>query len=356
MAFDFSNIDIRSLMLEMEDLAQIAGLRNFAKLGSELSISAKTQMLIDSKADLNATADIPVMTSAEFATKISDETGSGLVVFDTTPTLVTPILGVASGTSLSLSSDTTDLALLTLINTNADDTGSSLILKKLSSALTDNDYLGHIKWTGYNDAVSPEEITYGRIYVRSVDVSDGNEDGQMEFRVVVAGTERALLRIAGNNVTIGHGVAGVIHALQFDGEDHDGYLDWMGTLDYFRFEDDLLMYSTEKLMFLDTAIGIYSQANTFMDLFADGAIRIGDSSAGAPTNYANFANNGNLSFVGSSGFYPRRIRQTTIPANGTTDTQIDIGELLMWCDSDDSDKIYLVYNDATKGIVSIALA
>jgi hypothetical protein len=46
-------------------------------------------------------ADIPVMTSAEFATKISDETGTGKVVFDTSPTLVTPVLGVATVTSIN---------------------------------------------------------------------------------------------------------------------------------------------------------------------------------------------------------------------------------------------------------------
>lgn len=43
--------------------------------------------------------------------------------------------------------------------------------------------------------------------------------------------------------------------------------------------------STTKLNFLDTAIGIYSQADTFLDLFADGGIRFGNSSAGAPTTY-----------------------------------------------------------------------
>ena len=42
-------------------------------------------------------------TSAEFATVITDETGTGKVVFNTTPTLVTPVLGVATGSQLTLS-------------------------------------------------------------------------------------------------------------------------------------------------------------------------------------------------------------------------------------------------------------
>lgn len=39
---------------------------------------------------------IPIMTSAEFATKISDETGTGLVVYNTSPTLKAPILDVVA--------------------------------------------------------------------------------------------------------------------------------------------------------------------------------------------------------------------------------------------------------------------
>ena len=41
--------------------------------------------------------------SANLASAVTGETGSGALVFATTPTLVTPVLGVATGTSLSLS-------------------------------------------------------------------------------------------------------------------------------------------------------------------------------------------------------------------------------------------------------------
>ena len=62
-----------------------------------------------------------------------------------------------------------------------------------------------------------------------------------------------------------------------------------------------------------------------------------------------------LLFSGTAGFYPRRIRQDDPPASGTGSTQIDVGEVIFWCDSNDSNKVWLVYNDATKGIVKIAL-
>lgn len=49
------------------------------------------------------------LTSAEMASIVTDETGSGLLVFGTSPTLTTPVLGAASATSLTL---TTDLAVV----------------------------------------------------------------------------------------------------------------------------------------------------------------------------------------------------------------------------------------------------
>jgi hypothetical protein len=55
-------------------------------------------------------------TSAELAGVISDETGSGKLVFDTSPTLVTPNIGVATGTSLVLSGDLTVNGTTTTIN------------------------------------------------------------------------------------------------------------------------------------------------------------------------------------------------------------------------------------------------
>jgi hypothetical protein len=46
-------------------------------------------------------SDLAATTSAELAGKISDETGTGTLVFATSPTLVTPTLGVATATSIN---------------------------------------------------------------------------------------------------------------------------------------------------------------------------------------------------------------------------------------------------------------
>jgi hypothetical protein len=55
-------------------------------------------------------------TSAELRTVISDETGTGGLVFADTPTLVTPNIGAATGTSLTLSGDLTVNGTTTTIN------------------------------------------------------------------------------------------------------------------------------------------------------------------------------------------------------------------------------------------------
>ncbi len=57
-------------------------------------------------------SDLAVTTSAELTGKISDETGSGALVFATSPTLVTPTLGVATATSVGFSGATSGTATL----------------------------------------------------------------------------------------------------------------------------------------------------------------------------------------------------------------------------------------------------
>lgn len=50
---------------------------------------------------INLTSNTLVATSAQIAAAVTDETGSGSLVFATSPTLVTPVLGVATATSIN---------------------------------------------------------------------------------------------------------------------------------------------------------------------------------------------------------------------------------------------------------------
>ena len=75
-----------------------------------------------------------------------------------------------------------------------------------------------------------------------------------------------ITKLLGNTLTFGAGTAGTDITVTFDGESNDGVLKWMEDEDYFEFSDDILVASTEKIQFGDTA--------TFLQQSSDGVLRI----------------------------------------------------------------------------------
>jgi len=88
--------------------------------------------------------------------------------------------------------------------------------------------------------------------------------------------------------------------LLFAGGSNTGRFVWSEDEDCFQFDDGVLIAAAEQICFRDTAIGIYSQADSYLDVFADGAVRIGDSAAGAPTNYTQFDATGHQTMAGTA--------------------------------------------------------
>ena len=83
-----------------------------------------------------------------------------------------------------------------------------------------------------------------------------------------------ITKLLGNTLTFGAGTAGTDITITFDGETSDGVLKWMEDEDYFEFSDEILVASTEKLQFRDTAIYINSSTDGQLDLVADTEIQI----------------------------------------------------------------------------------
>ncbi len=113
-----------------------------------------------------AVADVPTMTSAEFATKISDETGTDKVVFNTSPTFVTQITTpkiVATAAALDIQ-PTTDGVNSVRIN---DKDGNSLI-----SVDTTNDRIGFLT-TAPDVDVNVKKTYDGIVTLRVTNPSDG---------------------------------------------------------------------------------------------------------------------------------------------------------------------------------------
>ena len=112
-----------------------------------------------------------------------------------------------------------------------------------------------------------------------------------------------ITKLLGTSITIGDATAGTDITVTFDGETNDGELKWMEDEDYFEFSDDILIASTEKIQFRDTAIYINSSADGQLDLVADTEIQIAATTIdinGAADVSGNLAVGGNLTVAGNA--------------------------------------------------------
>jgi hypothetical protein len=114
-----------------------------------------------------------------------------------------------------------------------------------------------------------------------------------------------ITKLLGTAITIGDGSAGNDIAVTFDGESNDGVLTWKEDEDYFEFSDDILVASTEKLQFRDTAIYINSSTDGQLDLVADTEIQIAATTIDINGNAdisGNLGIGGNLTVTGTTTF------------------------------------------------------
>ena len=131
----------------------------------------------------------------------------------------------------------------------------------------------------------------GASYTRQSSYSDGDviqaSDTNNEFDQLLAafvassghthgggaGEGGPITKMLGTSLTLGDGSDSDI-TVTFNTNANDGVLKWMEDEDYFEFSDDILVASTEKLQFRDTAIYINSSADGQLDLVADTEIQI----------------------------------------------------------------------------------
>jgi hypothetical protein len=87
-----------------------------SKAATPAAVKAAYDLANGKASTANKLGDFAATSSSELAGVISDETGTGALVFANTPTLVTPNIGAATGTSLVLSGDLTVNGTTTTIN------------------------------------------------------------------------------------------------------------------------------------------------------------------------------------------------------------------------------------------------
>ena len=134
-----------------------------------------------------------------------------------------------------------------------------------------------------------------------------------------------ITKLLSNTLTFGAGTAGTDITITFDGETSDGVLKWMEDEDYFEFSDDILVASTEKLQFRDTAIFINSSADGQLDLVADTEIQLAATTVDIN---GNVDVSGTLTVAGAVDFGDAALSNVgavqldSIAGDGDTDTSI----------------------------------
>jgi hypothetical protein len=150
----------------------------------------------------------------------------------------------------------------------------------------------------WNDAAA-----FGARYISH---TASNAIGQMHILTANGGSLVTQLVInQTGDITWGSGAAGKDYVLTVDGETNDGVITWMEDEDYFKFSDDILMNSTERIYFNDTSSSIYDDG-TDLQLTSSNKVKANSLQA---TDY--------YSGVGSQG-----ITQIIVIPDGDTPTHI----------------------------------
>jgi len=149
-----------------------------------------------------------------------------------------------------------------------------------------------------------------------------------------AGEGGAISALLANAITVGAG-QDVDITLAFNANTNDGLLTWKEDEDYFEFNDDILIATTEKLQFRDTAIYINSSTDGQLDLVADTEIQLAATNIDINGN-VDISGTANLDVVDIDGAVniaaattvatdnKIQFRDTGIFLNSSADGQLDI--------------------------------
>ena len=92
---------------------------------------------------------------------------------------------------------------LTITSTDAGATEDPTLELYRNSANPDvADVVGHIDFTGMNDASTPEKVVYAKINSDIADETDGTEDGRLDISVISNGSNSARMTFQGNGHTL----------------------------------------------------------------------------------------------------------------------------------------------------------
>jgi hypothetical protein len=143
----------------------------------------------------NTTTSLGSFTSAQLATALSDETGSGANVFATSPTLVTPILGSATATSITVGSGvainsggiTASSGIITASAFNGTLTGNVVGIASTARDLTSNARVSITHIASQTSSIGISTVST-RLYAESIGVGTNSPSSDIHLRRISSAT------------------------------------------------------------------------------------------------------------------------------------------------------------------------
>ena len=222
-----------TITIGLPDNVTIAG--NLTVNGTTTTVSSTNTTLADSLLELNSGAssnanDTGIImergSTGDNAIMMWDESADKFVVATTTATAdstgnISHTKADFEGADIKGSTGTftsTGIGtVLTVTGTGDDNTeGPALVIKRNSASPADDDKLGALVFKGENDA--DQAVTYGKISANALDVSDGTEDGQLDFKVITNGSSATVATLDATALFLNTGTD-----LTFEGDGADAH-------------------------------------------------------------------------------------------------------------------------------------
>ena len=176
---------MQSSMLKsiVEDFGNGGTIDGDLTISGDLTVSGGGSLSFDEIIEGTQVIDI-TRTEAFLVRKNGD--GGDVMVVDTTNSRVG--IGKAPDTLLHLYSTSASKPILKIENEQGGSNPVSIQMLRNTSSPADDDFIGQIDFRSMNDASTPEEVLYAYISSQSTDITDGTEDGEINFFTMKAGT------------------------------------------------------------------------------------------------------------------------------------------------------------------------
>ena len=101
--------------------------------------------------------------------------------------------------------------------------GPGLVLYRNSSSPADSDLLGNLTFEAKNDA--GQDVNYANLFAQIADASDGTEDGILNFRTILAGTEVRRIDLGSSETVFNEDSKDLDFRVESDAQTHGFFLD-----------------------------------------------------------------------------------------------------------------------------------